>query len=162
MLEQAAAAAAAWRGAAAARLVAERKALEGAGQHLQPPAAARAGSKAGCACGALGARQRRPKAAGMSLSWLKGRRQSGKLKAGWAPGPASRAGYATKSHPGLHRQVARPAQLCAKGKRPTALQGLGRATGASRPAKGAKVGLAGKLKGSLPSIGAKRLQALTF
>ena len=37
-----------------------------------------------------------------------------------------------------------------------------RITGASRAPQGAKTGLLGKLKGSLPNIGIKRLQALTF
>ena len=37
-----------------------------------------------------------------------------------------------------------------------------RITGASRPAKGTKIGLLDKLKDSLPNIGIKRLQALTF
>ena len=42
----------------------------------------------------------------------------------------------------------------------------GRAAGATSRAKaaprGAEIGLLGKLKGSLPNIGIKRLQALTF
>ena len=130
--------------------------------HPQPPAVAGVGSETDCGVLNGTMRHRRSKVAGMSLSWLKGRRERGKLKVEWAPGPTSRAGYATKNHPGPHHQVARPMQLYAKGKSPAALQGRGRATGASRATKGAKIGLMGKLKGSLPNIGIKRLQALTF
>ena len=91
-----------------ARLMIElRQALEGMG-HPQPPAVTRAGSEAGCGVLSGAMRQRRPKAAGMSLSWLKGRCERGQFKIEWAPGPASRAGYATKNHPGPHHQVARP------------------------------------------------------
>ena len=144
-----------------ARLVAEfRQALEDMG-HPQPPAVARAGSEAGCGVLNGTMRQRRSKVAGMSLSWLKGRRERGQLKAGRAPGPASRAGCAAKNHPGPHHQLVRPMQLYAKGKSPTALQGCDRIAGASRPTKGAKIGLLGKLKSSLPSI-SSRLRKLTF
>ena len=146
-----------------ARLMAEfRQALEDMG-HPQPPAVARAGSEAGCGVLSGAARQRRPKVAGMSLSWLKGRCERGQFKVGWAPGPTSRAGYATKNHPGPHHQAVRPTQLYIKGRSPTALQWCGRATGAARAKpgpRGAEAGLAGKLKSLLPSASAKRLRSL--
>ena len=137
-----------------------RQALEGMGRP-QPPAVARAGSEAGCGVLNGTMRQRRSKVADMSLTWLKDRCERGQFKIEWAPGPTSRAGYAAKSHPGPRHQLARPAQLYAKGRSPTTLQGCDRITGASRPTKGTKIGLLDKLKSSLPNISSK-LCKLTF
>ena len=146
---------------ASARLVIEfRQALEDMG-HPQPPTVARAGSEAGCGVLNGTMRQRRSRVVGMSPSWLRDRCERGQFKIEWAPGPTSRAGCAAKSHPGPRHQVARPMQLYARGKSPTALQGCDRITGASRATKGTKIGLLGKLKSSLPSTSSK-LRKLTF
>ena len=66
-------------------------------------------------------KQKRSKAFGRQLWWLKDREQQLQLHVAWDAGAYSLAGYPAKHHPSQHLKAARPIYLHADGKQPRSL-----------------------------------------
>ena len=111
-----------------------RQCLEEMG-HPQPATRVRAGSAAaqGFANGAT--KQKRSRAFGRQLWWLKGREQQLQLHVAWDAGAYSLAGYPAKHHTSQHHKAVRPIYLHVDEKSPKTLKECEAILEARKPTK---------------------------